>query len=145
MLTKLKGPMAIGSLDLIDQDRLTATTRQFFSLLLHDTALASEMVVTQVRQFFPDWQAGETALDPSSLTELATDKSIRDYLIALIFDLAHADPDQTEEMLARGGKFAAAMDWETDYRGNLKALLKMRKPQIDRILSASKKVAWEFR
>lgn len=145
VLTKLKGPMAIGSLDLIDQDRLTATTRQFFSLLLHDTALASEMVVTQVRQFFPDWQAGETALDPSSLTELATDKSIRDYLIALIFDLAHADPDQTEEMLARGGKFAAAMDWETDYRENLKALLEMRKPQIDRILSASKKVAWEFR
>jgi len=144
VLAKLKGPLAIGSLDLIDQARLTATTRQFFSLLLYDTTLASEMVVTQVKQFFPDWQAGETALDPSSLTELATDKSIRDYLIALIFDLAHADPDQTEEMLARGGKFAAAMDWEADYRENLKALLKMRKPQIDRVLSASKKVAWEF-
>jgi len=36
------------------------------------------------------------------------------------------------------------MDWEADYRENLKALLKMRKPQIDRVLSASKKVAWEF-
>ena len=145
VLAKLKGPMAIGSLDLIDQDRLMATTRQFFSLLLHDTSLASEMVVTQVKQFFPDWQAGETRLDAARLTELAADKSIRDYLIALIFDLAHADPDQTEEMLARGGKFATSVDWEDDYRDNLKSLLKMRKPQIDRILGASQKLAWEVR
>jgi len=145
ILAKLKGPMAIGSLDLIDQDRLMAVTRKFFTLLLRDTSLASEMVVTQVRQFFPDWQADEAALDPASLVDIAADRSIRDYLIALICDLAHADPDQTEEMLARGGKFATGMDWEEDYRENLKSLLKMRKPQIERILNASKKVAWEFR
>ena len=143
VLEKLKGPMAIGALDLLDQCRLSALTRQFFTLFLHDTDLASAMVVTQVKQFFPDWEDVEERLDPASLDKLAADHSIRDYLIALIIDLAHADADQTEEMLVRGGKFAAAIGWEKDYRENLKALLRMRKPQVDRIIRASEKLVWE--
>ncbi|WP_299193966.1 M48 family metalloprotease [uncultured Erythrobacter sp.] len=144
VLAKLKGPMAIGSLDLLDQNRLTVITRQLFALLLHDSNLASPMVVTQIKQFFPDWQGEEEIrLDPEKLNELAQDRSIRDYMIALLIDLAHADPDQTEEMLVRGGKFAASMDWEDDYRDNLKSLLKMRKPQVDRIMRASEKVSWK--
>ena len=144
VLERLKGPMAIGSLDLLDQNQLTVITRQLFALFLHDSDLASAMVVTQVKQFFPDWLgAEEIRLDPNTAKAIAQDRSIRDYIIALIIDLAHADPDQTEEMLVRGGKFAASLDWEDDYRDNLKSLLKMRKPQIDRIMRASEKVSWE--
>ena len=144
VIGRLKGPMAIGSLDLIDQDRLTALTRQLFALFLHDSELASAMVVTQVKQFFPDWKgADEPRLEPEICQELAQDRSIRDYLIALVIDLAHADPDQTEEMLVRGAKFATGIGWDEDYRDNLKSLLKMRKPQIDRIMRASDKVVWE--
>ena len=144
VIERLKGPMAIGSLDLLDQNRLTVVTRQLFALLLHDTDLASAMVVTQVKQFFPDWEGEkELRLDPKSLESLAQDRSIRDYIIALIVDLAHADPDQTEEMLVRGGKFASSIGWEDDFRDNLKSLLKMRKPQVDRIMRASDKIAWE--
>lgn len=144
VLERLKGSMAIGSLDLIDQERLTVITRQLFALFLHDSDLASAVVVTQVNQFFPDWKGdSETRLDPEACKAIAQDRSIREYLIALIVDLAHADPDQTEEMLVRGGKFAAGMGWEEDYRDNLKALLRMRKPQVDRIMRAGDKLAWE--
>ncbi|MGB3469900.1 MAG: M48 family metalloprotease [Erythrobacter sp.] len=147
VMGKLKGAMAIGGLDLLDQQRLNGMTRQFFALFLHDTGLgadlASDMVLTQVKQFFPDWTDAEPHLDPAAVKEDVTDRSIRDYLIALIVDLAHADPDQTEEMLVRGGKFAGSIGWEDEYRDNLKSLLKMRKPQVDRIMRASQSVVWE--
>ncbi|MEM9311789.1 MAG: M48 family metalloprotease [Pseudomonadota bacterium] len=144
VLSKLKGPLAIGSLDLVDQHTMLLATRQFFALLLHDTELASAMVATQVKQFFPDWGAEEERLDPETLKTVAADRSVRDYLIALIIDLAHADPDQTEEMLVRGAKFAASVGWTDEYRDNLKSLLKMRKPQVDRILRAAENVVWEI-
>lgn len=144
VLEKLKGPMAIGSLDLIDQERLTAITRQLFALFLHNNSLASAMVVTQIKQFFPDWAGAEEArLDPELCKSIAQDRSIREYIIALVVDLAHADPDQTEEMLVHGAKFAAGLGWDDDYRESLKTLLKMRKPQIDRIMRASEKIVWE--
>lgn len=144
VLEKLKGPMAIGNLDVLDQKQLGEMTREFFSLFLHDTDLASEMVVTQVKQFFPDWTGDMPVADAGKLREVSEDRSIKDYLIALIIDLAHADPDQTDEMLARGGKFAASIDWEDEYRDNLKALLKMRKTQIDRIMKAGAKLTWDI-
>ena len=144
VMSKLKGPMAIGQLDLIDQARLNSLTRQFFARLLRDSELASDMTVTQVKQFFPDWAIDEPSIDPEVLKAEADDKSLRDYFIALIFDIAHADPEQTEEVLIRGAKLASSVEWEEEYRANLKALLKMRKPQIDRILRASESVAWEI-
>lgn len=144
VLTKLKGPMVIGQLDLIDQEAMSARTREFFAYLLYESDLASKMVVTQVRQFFPEWTLQEDRIDLETLKQVAQDKSVRDYFVALIFDLAHADPDQTEELLIRGAKLALGIDWEDEYRGNLKTLLKMRKPQIDRIMKASDKVAWEM-
>jgi hypothetical protein len=143
VISKLKGPMAIGNLDVLGQKRLGEITCEFFSLFLRETDLASAMVVTQVQQFFPDWTEEMPVLDIAKLREAAEDRSIKDYLIALIIDLAHADPDQTEEMLARGGKFATSIDWEDEYRENLKALLKMRKTQIDRIMKSSAKLTWE--
>ncbi|MDY7098498.1 MAG: M48 family metalloprotease [Pseudomonadota bacterium] len=145
VLSKLKGPMAIGSLDLIDQAQLSAITRQFFAFLLHESNLASPMVLTQVKQFFADWSPDEERLDLKRLKQVAADKSIRDYFIALVLDLAHADRDQTEEMLVRGAKFTSMIEWTDDYRDNLKSLLKMRKPQIDRIIRASEALTWEVR
>ena len=144
VLTKLKGPMVIGQLDLVDQEVLSGFTSQFFARLLHETQLASKMVVTQVQQFFPEWTLEEERIDLETLKAVAKDKSVRDYFVALIFDLAHADPDQTEELLIRGAKLALSLDWEDEYRENLKTLLKMRKPQIDRIVKASDKVIWEM-
>lgn len=144
VLSKIKGPMAIGQLDLVDQQRLGALTRQFFARLLHDSELASKMAVTLVRQFFPDWEEGETRIDLETLKQVGEDKSMSDYFIALIFDLAHADPEQTEEVLVRGAKLACSVEWEEAYRANLKSLLKMRKPQIDRIMRAAETVAWEI-
>ena len=69
---------------------------------------------------------------------------MRDYFIALIFDLAHCDPDQTEEFLVRGAKLTLSLNWEGEYRSSLKTLLKMRKPQIDRIMKASAEIVWEM-
>ncbi len=144
VIGKLKGPMTIGSLDLLDQKHLSDATRRFFSLFLHETDLASKMVITQVQQFFTDWTMGEERLSMEALKKLAEDRSIRDYFIALIVDMAHSDPDQTEEMLARGGKFASSAGWDDEYRANLKALLKMRSPQIERIMRAGEKLTWEI-
>ena len=58
---------------------------------LADPALHSERLLTQAREFFPDWNPGETAGADDGRDPQRWGDSVRAYLAALLLDFALAD------------------------------------------------------
>lgn len=138
--SKLKGPLSINSLDVLDQIQLNQMTSAFFRYFLNETSLASEQVINQVQQFFSDWAAHTYELDLSKLATDKVDESAQDYFIALVFDIAYADRDQTDEVLQRGAEVMARLGWLERYRDNLKTILKFPKRKADKLVGDLTKV-----
>lgn len=136
---RVAGPLSLSQLDLPRQKELTALTRGFLSRLLSDPALRPEAAVIQAKRYFPDWGDREPGIDPAILKSDRLDRSVRDYLIAVIFDLAMADPDLKGEMLAAGARAAHGFDGLDLYRAALKRDLGMSKPAIDKLLTRAGK------
>ncbi|CAB3638946.1 hypothetical protein LMG24238_00101 [Paraburkholderia sediminicola] len=107
--TRLHGPLGLERLDLPEQERLQQLTRGFLAHYLAGTPLASDGVQAQLRMLFPDWQDDEPAIGPEAFAGDVADESIRDYLNALMMDLALADPDQQDAALLRAGHVARAL------------------------------------
>lgn len=107
--TRLHGPLTLERLDLAGQVRLQVLTRGFLAHYLDGSTLASEAVLAQVRMLFPDWRDDEPSIGPDEFGSTAADDSVRNYLNALMVDLALADPDQQEAALLRAGRIAQAL------------------------------------
>lgn len=107
LAARLVGPLVLTGLDLMGQVRLQALTRGFIARFLTDGQFASPAVLAQVRQLFPDWNdGGEAAASLEAFGPDAVDAGVRDYLVALMMDLALADADQRDEALLWAGRLA---------------------------------------
>lgn len=139
---QLQGPLSIEALDLMGQSRLTQITRGFLARFMAELAIGSDEVLTQLRAVFPDYGKGEEEpLDLATIAAERIDDATRDYFIALMFDLAMADPDATEASMLAAAKIAAAIGATERLNAALRRDLKWTKARADRLVAQAAKAA----
>ena len=106
---RLQGPLSMAKLDLIDQRELEALTRRFVARFIEQEPMRSELVMSQVKRYFPDWSDGEPMADLEAITPEIADDSVRDYLGFVMLDLVLADPDLRDHALLEAARIARAL------------------------------------
>lgn len=135
--SRIRGRLSMQSLDLERQQRLEKVTRGFLAQILANPAAGGEAIAAQVRRYFPDWDAG-TPIELGSLSPEHVDDSVREYLFALCFDLAMADPESKDELLRLGAQVARGLQAEDAYRAALARDLRLNKRAISKLLASPK-------
>jgi len=103
---RLQGPLSMSKLDLIDQAELETLTRRFVSRFVAQEAMRSDLVMSQVKRYFPDWSDAEATVELDAITPEHADDSVRDYLGFVMLDLALADPDVRDHALLEAARAA---------------------------------------
>ena len=137
---QMRGRLSVAALDLPRQHELTALTRRHLATLLADPA-AGDAAVAQARRMFPDWGPQDAPLSAAALHPDRIDETVREYLIAISFDLAMADMDSRDEMLLAGARAAEGFGGLELFRAALKRDLKWSRPAITKLLSPLGRVA----
>lgn len=135
---RLRGPLSLNRLDVTDQVDLTALTRGFIASFIGAAVLQSEVVLNQVRGFFPDWKDNETPLDLSTLNAERIDASIHEYLHFIMLDLCLVDRDSRDEALLHAARTAQKLGSADDFINVLKRDIKFPKRELDPIVRALK-------
>jgi len=117
---RLQGPLSMAKLDLIDQQELAALTRRFVARFLEQEPLRSDLVLSLVRRYFPDWTAAEPMAALAAITPEAADDSVRDYLGFVMLDLALADPDLRDDLLLTAARTAGTLGRADAFLDSLK-------------------------
>jgi hypothetical protein len=130
--SRLHGRLALQQLDLPGQLRLQELTRGFLAYFLGGTELASDAVLAQVRMLFPDWSEQEAVTAPETLGEQEVDDGVRNYLNALMLDIALADADQRDNALLRAGQVARQLGSLDGLLRNLRRDAGFGKRELDR-------------
>lgn len=129
---RLHGPLALDNLDLPGQVQLQRLTREFLSYYLAGTGLASDTVLAQIRTLFPDWRDDEPHSGLQAFAPDRIDEGVRDYLNALMLDLALVDIDQQETALIRAGIVANQLGSLDGLQHNLRRDAGFSKRELDR-------------
>ncbi|MBN1609865.1 MAG: M48 family metalloprotease [Polyangiaceae bacterium] len=98
-----EGPLDLGRLSLLGQQRLTDLTRRALLRFLEPTWLRTETLVAHSRLFFPALNPDERdSLDAGAMREELTGvaDSVRNYLCYVLLDLATVDPQLEQAPLA---------------------------------------------
>ncbi|SFG73592.1 Zn-dependent protease with chaperone function [Duganella sp. CF458] len=130
--SRLHGRLSLPQLDLPGQASMQEMTRGFLAYFLDGTGLASETVLAQVRMMFPDWRETEPTMAPEFFGAEAVDDGVRDYLNALMLDLALADAGQRDQALLRAGEVAQQLGSLEGLRRNLRRDAGFGKRELDR-------------
>lgn len=130
--SRLHGRLSLAQLDLPGQVRMQELTRGFLAYFLDGTDFANDAVLAQVRMLFPDWTGSEAALAPEAFGEEFVDDGVRDYLNALMLDLALADAGQREQALLRAGHVAQQLGSLEGLRRNLRRDAGFGKRELER-------------
>lgn len=128
---RLQGPLSMAKLDLLDQARLQGLTRRFVARFIEQEPMRSELVMIQVKRYFPDWSEGEPKVDMEAITTETADDSVRDYLGFVMLDLALADPDLREHALMEAARAARALGRADAFLEALKKEGGLPKREID--------------
>lgn len=138
---RLFGPISIEALDLLSQRELTRLTRGFLARFVRQDGDVDDAVLTQVRRYFPEFVTGAEQLDLERLAPEKIDDATRDYLIALMFDCAMADPDLSDEMMTLAAKTAHSIGASDQLKAALKRDLKWTKKASDALFARAAKAA----
>lgn len=131
---RLQGPLRIESLDLTAQLRLTALTRGFLSHYFSDAGLRSERLLTQAREFFPDWSPDQAAAAAADLGPEAIGDSVRDFLHSVMLDLALSDDDLREAALRRATVVADGLGSRDAFLKRLARDAGLGKRELDKLV-----------
>lgn len=138
---RLRGQISIEALDILRQRDLTALTRDFLGQFVTPDCDPDDSILTQVRRFFPDFKPGPERFDLARIGPQKIDDATRDYFIALMFDCAMADPDQTDEVMARVANTAQSIGATDQLKAALKRDLKWTKSKTDALVKRAAKAA----
>jgi len=130
--SRLQGPLDLECLDLPGQLRMQELTRGFLAHFLAGTALASDAVLAQLRMMFPDWQDNEPVIGIEHFGSGTAGDSVRNYLNALMLDVALADPDQRDAALLRAGQLAKTLGSLESLHKNLRRDAGFGKREMDK-------------
>lgn len=131
----LFGPISLERLDLTRQARLTQMTRDFLSHFPEDPELRSDEVLAQIGQYSPERPKDEHDRKPGAPAWDEIDDSVREFLTAVIFDIAMADRDVRDEILAAGVVEARAFGGTAIFEKALAKDLKIAKSKIKALMS----------
>lgn len=129
----LHGRLSLERLDLPGQHRLQALTRGFLAHVLDEPALRGERVLGEVRTLFPDWGPDEPPLAPAALLALRPDDGVRQYLAALLLDVALVEPELRDALLARAWRIAPAFEVGAALEAGLRRDARFGKRELDRL------------
>lgn len=138
---RLLGPLSIESLDLLRQEELTQLTRRFLAWFIDQIEGPNEEVLTQVRQYFPDFILGEASLDLERISADKIDDATREYFIALMFDCALSDPDACDQVMTLAAKAAETIGATNQLKAALKRDLSWSKKATDKLFARAAKAA----
>lgn len=138
---RMRGPLSIEALDLLRQEELTDLTRGFLGWFVGQIEAPGEEVLTQVKQYFPDFILGETPLDLDRISAERIDDATREYFIALMFDCALSDPDGSDEVMTLAAKTAETIGASDQLKAALKRDLKWTKKATDKLFARVAKAA----
>ncbi len=138
---RLFGPISIEALDLLRQRELTRLTRGFLARFVRQDGDVDDAVLTQVRRYFPGFVTGEEQLNLDRLAPDKIDDATRDYLIALMFDCAMADPDLSDEVMTLAAKAAQSIGASDQLKAALKRDLRWTKKATDSLFARAAKAA----
>lgn len=102
----IRGPVALGQLDVLEKESLSRQTRALIELLLQYPWMRTEAVLAHARQFFHDFQTTDNQeFINTNQTQLhqalkAGHKSVKDYLCYVMLDFAAVDQSLDEAPLA---------------------------------------------
>lgn len=133
---RIRGPLDMARLDLTAQARLVQITRDLLSHYFAEPTLHADRLLTQAREFFPDWTHDEARAPLPDLDLAVIGDSVRDYLHSVLIDLALADADLREPALRRALKIADEFDSRAAF---LKALMRdagLGKRELDKLTKA---------
>jgi hypothetical protein len=99
LATALQGPLALDTLDLLGQQRLTALTQRVMSQLLRHRCLHSDGLLAHARRFFPDFRPAD-AHDAALEAEVVAASGTHDYVAALLMDFCVADRELDDVPIA---------------------------------------------
>ena len=136
----LHGPLSIEALDLLGQARLTQMTRAFLARFLAEIDEPGDEITTQLRAVFADFgRQEEPRLDLDEIGAERIDDATRDYFVALMFDLAMADPDATDVVMLAAARTAAEIGATERLTGALRRDLKWTKGRSDKLVAQAAK------
>ncbi|MGJ7611256.1 MULTISPECIES: SprT-like domain-containing protein [unclassified Variovorax] len=105
LATALEGPLDLGTLDMLGQQRVSALTRGAIAQLLQRAYLQSEPLLAHARRFFPDFAPPASAMPPPEQVPAG----LHDYLASVLVDFVAADPELDEVTLAAALGLAEAL------------------------------------
>ncbi|RYY68521.1 MAG: peptidase M48 [Chitinophagaceae bacterium] len=98
IIRSIEGKTDIDQLDIFSQKEIANTTRQLLQLFLKPKWFQSSMVLSQAKQYFPDFFMEEKSLLTPEFVEniKASHKSLKDYLAYVMYDFVMVDPSLEE-------------------------------------------------
>lgn len=100
----------LATLDLLEQQSLTALTRRFLAQYLQPEWFQSEAVLAQARRYFADFTPSESEEDPTLVDELRqSGKLLHEYFIFVLLDFVRVDPDLGQQPLIAALRWAEAL------------------------------------
>lgn len=138
---RLQGPLSMAGLDLIGQTELEQLTRRTIARFIEQEPMRSDLVMSQVKRYFPDWGEAEPSLALDTLTPEVADDSVRDYLGFVVLDLALADVDVRDDALLEAARTARALGRSDAFLETLKRDAGLAKREVDVLAKRLKAVA----
>lgn len=117
----VEGPLDLGALSLLGQERLTRLTRRLLEEFFAVAWLRTEALVAHARLFFPDFEpAGRLAETnpasrPQSLGAGTATEATRKYLCFVLLDLATVDRSLEQQPLGAALRLATALGLEDEF------------------------------
>lgn len=127
IIKMIEGISDLDQLDIFRQKELTQLTRNFLQLFLKPKWFQSTMVISQAKQYFPDFTWDEKAVLNEKLIETigSAHQSVKDYLGYILLDFALVDKTLEEIPSGWAFQFAEDMQLRDSYDTIIKKELKL--------------------
>jgi Peptidase family M48 len=122
----IEGIIDIDKLDIFKQKDLTQTTLQFLQLFLKPKWFQTTLVLSQAKQYFPDFFINKDILLSQKFSETlgASHVSVKEYLSYLLLDFAMLDASLEEIPMGWSFQFAEDVQLKNEYDTIIKKELK---------------------
>jgi hypothetical protein len=136
----IEGAASLHELDLVAQQKLTATTRKALEQFLRPRWFHTDAVLGHAKLFFDDFKPA-TEPDDSFVTELNfSDTKLREYVCYLLLDFATADPELDQMPLAAALEFAQRLEIDAAFEKLASKELKLRARDIKRLKAGAQEM-----
>jgi hypothetical protein len=129
LATALEGPLALDTLDMLGQQRVSALTRGAIAQLLQRPFLQSEPLLAHARRFFPDFVPPPSAMPPPE----AVPAGLHGYLASVLVDFVAADPELDDVTLAAALGLADALGCAEPFEQRVVKDLRFPKRSLTRV------------